>query len=58
MGPKKKHVDIPDGWYLVTEGVCIKGDMFINPHNFIIYNTEEFDYGIDADTFEALIRKK
>jgi len=58
VGPKQRLAVIPDEWELVTDGVCIAGDMFANTTNGKFQLVETDDVGIPSDEFDALIRKK
>lgn len=61
IGPKQKHLNIPDSWTLVTSGPCVSGDMCADISNQNkpkwMLCTEEHEIGDDYSTFEALIRK-
>jgi len=56
VGPKGRHITIPDGWVVVTSGVCKKGDKFVNCSSWKWSETEEEDWGDEFDFFECLIR--
>lgn len=57
VGPKRKHVRLPDGWHRVLVGSCIKGDQFLNLGTYKFQPVEHDDIGISCDDFEVLIRK-
>jgi hypothetical protein len=62
IGPKGRHLQIPDGWELVTEGFCSQGDRFLDASlakfdgkaNWILSTKE--DWGDPFDQFDVLIR--
>lgn len=57
IGPKGRHVDIPDGWSKVTSGACLPGDKFVNLRYYFLQNVEADDIGVDANEFDHLYRK-
>jgi len=58
VGPKQRHVKVPNGWYRVIVGKCVKGDQFCRTVDTKFQFVEEDDIGIDATDFDMLIRKK
>ena len=62
VGPKERHVTIPEGWAPVTEGNCQAGDMFLNvgmfPQRVQWVHADEFDIGDTVACFDLLIREK
>lgn len=58
LGPKGRHLGIPAGWLLVTTGVAQEWDKFANVGSKTPFwqLTESDDWGMTADTFDALIR--
>ena len=60
-GPKEKHIPIPDGWELVKEGKCKKGDKYLYCRD--LFKTVSWNFAVQEDVgcsfeeFEALIRK-
>jgi uncharacterized membrane protein len=57
IGTKGKHMEIPDGWFQVTEGECEEYDMFANVQTFKWNHVESDDVKMPANTFDCLIRK-
>jgi hypothetical protein len=57
LGHKGKHVQVPEGYRLVTQGVCQAGDMFGNNLSMCWSIVESDDIGLPFETFDALIRK-
>lgn len=60
IGPKKKHLEIPAGWKLVTSGVIMSHDQFANvgePNKpfWQIVDTDDVDDPVIW--FEAVIRR-
>lgn len=61
IGPKKKHLKVPDNCTVVTSGKCRRGDFFANvgnPNSTHWSGTTSEDWGMDWDFFECLIRSK
>jgi hypothetical protein len=57
FGEKKRHVPVPDGWRLVREGKCLKGDRFLNLAHGYWEVVDEDDIGLDCvEGFAVLIR--
>lgn len=61
LGPKKKHLRLPFGYKVVTEGVCEAGDIYANMSNpnsprWSVVE-EDFDVGEPVSNFECLIRR-
>ena len=61
LGPKRKHLVLPELWEIVKDGPCISGDMCANISNpnkpEWMFCTEEHEVGDDYSTFEVLIRR-
>lgn len=57
VGPKEKHVKIPEGWRQVTAGECKKGDRYADLLRYAFLKVEEEDLGMPADSFDCLIRE-
>lgn len=61
IGDKQRHVNIPDGYSVVTKGPCLQFDRFYNTvlHRFDFVDEYDFnnDVGVDASTFDLLIRR-
>jgi len=57
VGPKHRHVEIPQGYVRVLNGVAQNGDRFCNLQTFGFNLCEADDLGMAFDTFDLLIRK-
>lgn len=57
LGKKKRHLYYPEGFELVTTGICKKGDWFANLATFKWTRCEEDDIGMNATDFDFLLRQ-
>jgi hypothetical protein len=57
VGPKGRHVNIPEGWYRITSGTCISRDQFADTRSGRFRPVESEDLDMPADSFDCLIRK-
>lgn len=60
IGPKQKHLKVPNGFFVVQNGFCLKDDMFAyvgNPNSPFWHTVEKDDIGMPYDSFDCLIRK-
>jgi hypothetical protein len=60
VGPKDKHIEVPNGYSLVTEGVAKEGDMFCNVGNYpkmYWQYVEPDDIGESVGFFDVVVRK-
>lgn len=58
VGPKNRHMTIPDGWERVLSGPARKNDRYANLQYYQFTDIEEEDLLFDAETFDCLIRRK
>lgn len=58
VGPKNRHMTIPDGWERVLSGPARQNDMYADLCHYRFMNVEEEDLLFDAETFDCLIRRK
>lgn len=58
VGPKRRHVSIPDGWFRVVSGVCESGDRFARTDSGRFEFVDPDDVGMEWDSFDLLIRRK
>lgn len=63
IGTKGRHVELPDGWYIVTSGFVKPLDMFIDAHSAQTgvvrwVHVEADEIGEPVSEFAAVIRKK
>lgn len=60
VGPKNRHVEIPEGWERVTEGTVQEGDRFLHTQTKMFVAVENYELGdrigIDSD-YDLLIRE-
>lgn len=59
VGPKNRHVDIPDGWQRVTSGKVLRGDKFLlcpSYTKWILVDEEDLQDCMMAENFDCLIR--
>lgn len=57
VGPKHKHVEVPDGWAVVKSGPVRKDDMFVDLRSYKFSPVDEDDLQMDAGDFDCLVRK-
>lgn len=58
IGPKGRHLHVPPGWELVTEGRVQEGDKFANLYTLQWQLVELDDLGDPVEWFDYLIRKE
>ena len=56
VGPKGKHVSVPEGWEVIKDGKCIKEDKFVNLQTFKFQYVDPDDIDLPVSAFEVLIR--
>jgi hypothetical protein len=54
VGPKKRHLDIPDGWELIKTGYTRKTDQYANIHKPCWDNIEETDIGLPCEDLTVI----
>lgn len=57
VGKKQRHLKIPDGWYLVTEGTFHKGDKAANLYEAVWEPIDDEDVG-NPLYYDFVIRKR
>lgn len=57
VGPKNRHVEIPDGYKVIKEGAVQFDDLFLNLSTYRFNMVDEEDLFVDAESFDLLIRK-
>ena len=57
VGPKNRHVTIPQGWHRVMEGVVKEFDKFASTDTLQFHLVEEDDIGLPFDFFDLIIRE-
>ena len=57
IGEKQKHVQIPEGWHQVKEGLVKEKDKFYNLQYHVFTDVEDEDLGDNAEWYACLIRK-
>jgi len=57
VGVKKRHLTIPDGWSLVTEGYCQKYDKYADLWKICFNYVDDDDIGVPVEHFDFLIRE-
>ena len=57
VGPKNRHVEVPEGWRRVTQGQCKTGDMFVHLGTLKLTTATHDDVGMNWDDFDFLFRK-
>jgi len=57
VGPKGRLAVVPEGWHLVARGPVYTGDKFAHTVTAKWVDTDEDDLLLQAENFDALIRK-
>lgn len=58
IGPKGRHLMIPEGWELIPAGQCKPGDRFANLYTRRWQEVDADDIGDPAELFDYLIRER
>lgn len=57
VGPKNRHVEIPEGYKIIKEGEVKDKDLFLNLSTYKFNMVDSEDLLMDAENFDLLIRK-
>lgn len=57
VGPKSRHLEIPDGWYILVNQEMKTGDLVANIHKIKWEPIDSEDVALNSNIYDFVIRK-